>query len=82
MAKASTPVPSPEGYAVLKFGGRCIVLPAETASDVFRLLCQGEVVEFDWNSRAYKRVADHEAAPSLQTFSTVQYAQLALESDS
>ena len=71
--KAST------AYALLEFSGRSIVLPAEAATKAFALLCMGEVVEYDWGTKAYRRVVDPHVQPSLKVFTATQYAQLALE---
>lgn len=68
-----------KAYALLEFSGRSIVLPVEAATAAFRLLCAGEVVEYDWNNRVYKRVVDPHVQPTLKVFTTTQYAQLALE---
>lgn len=75
----ATPVPP---MALLEIGGTCVVLPAEVATQVFTLLCHGEVVDYDWNTKSYKRSSpDSHRTPTLKTFSHVQYAQLALNDD-
>lgn len=66
-------------YALLEFGGRCIVLPADAATEAFRVLCKGEIVEYDWGNKSYRRVVDPHVQPTLKVFTATQYAQLALE---
>lgn len=66
-------------YALLDFGGRSVVLPAEAATKVFTLLCMGEVVDYNWSSKVYRRVDDPHVQPTLKVFTATQYAQLALE---
>lgn len=70
---------SPKAYAMLEFSGRCIVLPVDAATEAFRVLCEGEVVEYDWGNKSYRRVVDPHVQPTLKVFTATQYAQLALE---
>jgi hypothetical protein len=75
-----TPMPTaPTPMALLEFGGTSIVLPADAATQAFALLCQGEVVEYDWSNSTHKYAKDsHTRAPTLKTFSLTQQAALAL----
>ena len=66
-------------YALLEFGGTSMVLPANVAAQAFTLLCQGELVEYDWGNKAHKRVTDPHRMPTLKVFTLSQYAALALE---
>jgi hypothetical protein len=58
---------------------RSVVLPTDVAMQVFTLLCQGEQVTFDWQTKAYKR--DTEYAPTLKVFTLRDHASLALNDD-
>lgn len=71
------PKPSPEGYAVLEFGGT-LVLPAAVAAQAFQLLCQGEMANYDWSNRTYKRVLNRDGV-TMKTMSMSQYATMCLE---
>lgn len=71
------PKPSPEGYAVLEFGGT-LVLPAAVAAQAFQLLCQGELANYDWSDRTYKRVTNRDGI-TMKTMSMSQYATMCLE---
>lgn len=78
--KTPTPLPVPPiPMALLEFGGTSIVLPAEAATQAFTLLCQGEIVEYDWSNSTHKIVKDpHNRVPTLKTFTLTQQASLAL----
>lgn len=67
------------GYALLEFNSMSIVLPAEVAAQAFALLCHGEVVEYHWGDKRFKRNTDPHRTPSLKVFTLAQYAALALE---
>lgn len=71
-----------DGYALLEFNSMSIVLPAAVAAEAFALLCRGEVVEYSWSDKAFKRITDPHRAPALKMFTTAQYAALALEEPS
>lgn len=70
------PTTQHQGYALLE-NVRSIVLPVDVAVQVFTLLCQGEPVTYDWQSKTHRRVND--SAPSLKVFSIAEYATLHLE---
>ena len=70
--------PNP-GYAMLDGVGG-IVLPTDVAIEVFRLLCQGEPVEYDWSSKSHKRRKDS-TGTLLRMFSVTEYATLALNDE-
>ena len=46
---------------------------------VFTLLCQGDRVSYDWQTKTYKR--DNEYTPTLKVFTLKDYASLALNED-
>lgn len=76
----STPTtPPPSGYALIS-GTNNIVLPVDMAIQVFGMLCKGEPIEYDWQSKSYKRRVSSDM-PTLQMFSVAQYATLSLEDD-
>lgn len=64
------------GYALID-GAHSVVLPVDIAMQVFTLLCQGEKVSYDWQSKTYRRTND--GPPSLRMFSITEYATLQLE---
>lgn len=68
-----------EGYALLEFNSMSVVLPAGAAAQAFALMCQGEVVEYHWGDKRFKRITDPHRTPSLKVFTLAQYAALALE---
>ena len=68
--------------ALLSFGHHSIVLPVEDAVAAFALLCKGDAVEYDWSTKAHKRLnADSGYLPSLKMFSITDYAALTLNTD-
>ena len=80
MSTPTTPTPSPpSGYALIS-GTTNIVLPVDIAMQVFKILCKGEPIEYDWNTKTYKRRVSADV-PTLQMFSVAQYATLSLEDD-
>ena len=74
MTKA-TNVPE-SGYAMLDNINN-VVLPIDIALQVFTLLCQGEKVSYDWQSKTHRIVV--EGTPQLRMFSLTEYATLKLE---
>lgn len=75
---ADKPIPR----ALVTLGGTHVVLPVEDAVAAFTLLCKGDVVNYDWSSKTYKRVeADSSYVPSLKMFSLAEYAALTLNND-
>lgn len=66
----------PQGYAMLE-NVSSVVLPVEIATQVFALLCQGEKVSYDWQTKTYRLVVD--SLPTLKMFSITEYATLKLE---
>lgn len=72
MAKPTT------SYVIIDVGGE-LVLPIEAGLEAFRFLVQGEPVVYDWQSKTYRRSADHK--PTLKGFTVDQYATLVLNDD-
>ena len=66
--------------ALLSMGGVQIVLPVDEAVQAFRLLCAGETVEYDWNTRQYKRATGSSTRPELKMFTFDEYAAMLLNS--
>lgn len=64
------------GYAMIE-GVQSIVLPVDIAMQVFTLLCQGEKVSYDWQTKTHR--IDNQYMPSLKMFSITEYATLKLE---
>lgn len=68
--------------ALVTLGGTHVVLPVEDAVAAFTLLCKGDVVNYDWSSKTYKRAeANSSDYPSLRMFSLADYAALTLNTD-
>ena len=58
-----------------------ILLSADDACAVFKILCKAAIVEYDWNSKTYKlKDTKNDGAAKLRTFSFEDYAALALNS--
>ena len=70
------PTPKVIGYAMID-NIHNVVLPMDIALQVFALLCQGEKVSYDWQSKTHRIV--NEGTPSLRMFSITEYATLKLE---
>ncbi len=70
--------PTPQGFAMIDQISS-VVLPVDIAVQVFTLLCQGQKVSYDWQTKTYKR--DNEYPPSLRMFSATDYAGLELNRD-
>ena len=71
----------PEGYALIEVP-RKMVLTAEDAAAVFALLCRGEPVDYDYNTKSHKRMPlEDYSMPSLRVFPLTSYAKLALNDE-
>lgn len=58
-----------------------ILLNADDACTVFKILCKSAIVEYDWSAQAYKlKDTSNDGAAKLKTFSIEEYAKLALNS--
>ncbi len=68
--------PTPQGFAMID-QINSVVLPMDIALQVFALLCQGEKVSYDWQTKTHRIV--NEGTPSLRMFSITEYATLKLE---
>jgi hypothetical protein len=69
---------TPEGYSIIEVPCK-LVLPADVAAEAFSLLCRGEPVDYDYNTKAHKRVPlEDYRLPSLRVFPLTSYAKLAL----
>lgn len=66
----------PQGYAMIE-SVNSVVLPIDIATQVFALLCQGEKVSYDWQTKTHRLVND--GMPVLRMFSIAEYATLHLE---
>lgn len=76
MSRETKPVM--QGYALIEHVNS-VVLPADIAVQVFTLLCQGQRVNYDWQTKTYKREKEYQ--PSLKVFTAVDYAGLELNQD-
>lgn len=71
----------PQSYCLIDNIGS-MVFSAEVAMQLFPLLCQGEVVEYEWTKKTYKRKPqDMHSKITLRQFTIAEYASLALDSD-
>lgn len=66
------------GYAMLEHVNS-VVLPADIAIQVFALLCRGQRVSYDWQTKMYKREVEYQ--PSLKVFTAKDLAGLELNQD-
>jgi hypothetical protein len=57
-----------------------ILLSADDAYALFKIMCNAEPIEYEYNSKGYKRVATNDR-PTLTAFTVTDYATLALNSD-
>jgi hypothetical protein len=57
-----------------------MVLNADDAFALFKILCNAEPIEYDYNSKGYKHMVTTDR-PSLTAFSVTDYAVLALNSE-
>ena len=76
MATKTIPV-----YALVEFNGRAVVMDVGDAAAAFALLCKGDVVEYAWQDKVYKRVTDPSYLPTMKMFTNAQYAAMTLSSD-
>ena len=57
-----------------------MVLNADDAFALFKILCNAEPIEYDYNSKGYKNIVTNDR-PTLTAFTVTDYAQLALNSE-
>jgi hypothetical protein len=57
-----------------------LVLNADDAYALFKIMCNAEPIEYDYNSKGHKPVVTTDR-PSLKAFTITDYAQLALNSE-
>ncbi len=70
-----------EPKALLEFSGTSILLPVDEAIMAFKMLCNGEPVQYDWSKKGYKREkTGSNSGVSLKMFTITDYASLALNS--
>jgi hypothetical protein len=56
-----------------------ILLNADDAVEVFKILCKSSIVEYDWSAQAYKlKKLDSSGPAKLHAFPFEEYAKLAL----
>ena len=72
-----------EAMCLIEINSSYLLLSAKDAAEIFPILCKGEVLEYDWNSKGYKRkkVDVHNVGVTLKQFTVEQYAVMALNSD-
>jgi hypothetical protein len=57
-----------------------MVLNADDAFALFKILCNAEPIEYDYNSKGYKHIVTNDR-PTLTAFTITDYATLALNSE-
>ena len=58
-----------------------VLLNADDAVTVFKILCKAAIVEYDWSSQAHKlKKLDNDGPVKLRAFTLEEYAKLALNS--
>jgi len=68
--------------AVIEIPYKCqtLVLNADDAFALFKVMCNAEFIEYDYDKKGYKSVVSGDR-PTLKVFSLTDYATLALNSD-
>ena len=69
----------PQAYCLIDFP-HSMVFPADMATQLFTLLCQGEAVSYDWTNKQYKKEEVRDTV-CLKQFPLAQYAELRLNSE-
>jgi len=57
-----------------------MVLNADDAYALFKIMCNAEPIEYDYNLKGYKPVVTNDR-PTLTAFTVTDYAQLALNAE-
>jgi hypothetical protein len=57
-----------------------LVLNADDAYALFKILCNADPIEYDYSSKGHKHVVTNDR-PSLKTFTIADYAALVLNSE-
>lgn len=58
-----------------------VLLNADDAVAVFKILCKAAIVEYDWSAQAHKaKPLTNEGPAKLRAFTVEEYAKLALNS--
>jgi hypothetical protein len=58
-----------------------VLLNADDAYAVFKILCNAEPITYDYSAQSYKRVEEQTDRPTLKAFTVVDHAKLALNSE-
>ena len=75
-------IDSKKPMAIIEIPYKCqtLVLNADDAFALFKVMCNAEFIEYDYDKKGHKPVVGGDR-PSLKVFSIADYAQLALNSD-
>jgi hypothetical protein len=57
-----------------------MVLNADDAFALFKIMCNAEPIEYDYSSKGYKYIVTNDR-PTLTAFTVTDYAQLALNTE-
>jgi hypothetical protein len=68
--------------AIVEIPYKCqtLILNADDAFALFKILCNAEFIEYDYNAKGHKHVVTNDR-PTLKVFSITDYATLALNSE-
>ena len=68
--------------AIVEIPYKCqtLILNADDAFALFKILCNAEFIEYDYDKKGHKPVVSGDR-PTLKVFSLTDYAQLALNSE-
>lgn len=70
-----------EPMAIVSIGYGDILLNADDAFVLFKLLCKAELLEYSWSEKVWKRKdRNNDGVASMKTFSMTDYAALSLNS--
>jgi hypothetical protein len=70
----------PMALVEIPYKYQTLVLNADDAYALFKILCNAEPIEYDYNVKGHKPVVTNDR-PSLKAFTITDYAQLALNSE-
>lgn len=70
----------PMAMVEIPYKCQTLVLNADDAFALFKILCNANFVEYDYNKKSHKHVTS-EDRPTLKVFSITDYATLALNSE-
>lgn len=78
----NTMIDTKKPMAIMEIPYKCqtLVLNADDAFALFKVLYNAEFIEYDYDKKGHKQVVSNDR-PTLKVFSIADYAQLALNSE-